>query len=65
MSQFDLSKDYYAIIGAEEETNSRDLERLYKRRAAQIHPDRGGSHVDMEKLDVARDTLKAYFNGRV
>ena len=42
MSQFDLSKDYYAIIGAEEETSSRDLERLYKRRAAQMHPDRGG-----------------------
>ena len=58
MSQFDLSKDYYAIIGAEEETNSRDLERLYKRRAAQIHPDRGGSEEEMKTLNEAYHVLK-------
>lgn len=58
MSQFDLSKDYYAIIGAEEETNSRDLERLYKRRAAQMHPDRGGSEEGMKTLNEAYHVLK-------
>lgn len=58
MSQFDLSKDYYAVIGAEEETNSRDLERLYKRRAAQIHPDRGGSEEGMKTLNEAYHVLK-------
>ena len=58
MSQFDLSKDYYAIIGAEEETNSRDLERLYKRRAAQLHPDRGGSEEGMKTLNEAYQVLK-------
>lgn len=58
MSQFDLKKDYYAIIGAEEETNSRDLERLYKRRAAQIHPDRGGSEEGMKTLNEAYHVLK-------
>lgn len=58
MSQFDLSKDYYAIIGAQEETNSRDLERLYKRRAAQMHPDRGGSEEGMKTLNEAYHVLK-------
>lgn len=58
MSQFDLSKDYYAIIGAEEATSSRDLERLYKRRAAQMHPDRGGSEEEMKSLNEAYQVLK-------
>lgn len=58
MSQFDSSKDYYAIIGADEGTNLRDLERLYKRKAAQLHPDRGGSEEEMKSLNEAYGVLK-------
>ena len=58
MSQFDLSKDYYSILGAEAETTSRDLERLYKRRAAQMHPDRGGSEEEMKSLNEAYRVLR-------
>ncbi len=58
MSQFDHSKDYYAILGAEAETSGRDLERLYKRRAAQMHPDRGGSEEEMKSLNEAFRVLK-------
>jgi len=58
MSQFDLSKDYYATLGAEAETTSRDLERLYKRRAAQMHPDRGGSEEEMKSLNEAYHVLR-------
>ncbi|HET6670404.1 MAG TPA: J domain-containing protein [Pyrinomonadaceae bacterium] len=58
MSQFDLSRDYYAILGAKEETTGRDLERLYKRRAAQLHPDRGGSEEGMKSLNEAYQVLK-------
>jgi hypothetical protein len=58
MSQFDSNKDYYAIIGAEEQSTPRDLERLYKRRAAQIHPDRGGSEEGMKSLNEAYHVLR-------
>jgi hypothetical protein len=58
MSQFDLSKDYYAILGADEGMTSRDLERLYKRRAAQLHPDRGGTEEGMKSLNEAYHVLK-------
>lgn len=58
MSQFDSRKDYYAIIGADEGTNLRDLERLYKRKAAQLHPDRGGSEEEMKSLNEAYGVLK-------
>ena len=58
MSQFDLNKDYYAIIGAHEGMTGRDLERLYKRKAAQLHPDRGGSEEEMKLLNEAYGILK-------
>ncbi|MDQ6652121.1 MAG: DnaJ domain-containing protein [Acidobacteriota bacterium] len=46
-------KDYYEILGANERTSRRDLERLYKRMAAQRHPDKGGSEEEMKSLNEA------------
>jgi hypothetical protein len=58
MSQFDSRKDYYEILGANQRTTPRDLERLYKRMAAQRHPDRGGSEEEMKSLNEAYGVLR-------
>ncbi len=58
MSQFDSTKDYYDILGAEEGASARDIERLYKRLAARRHPDRGGSEDEMKSLNEAYGVLK-------
>jgi len=58
MSQFDSTKDYYSVLGAEESSSHRDIERLYKRLAARLHPDRGGSEEDMKSLNEAYGVLK-------
>ena len=58
MSHFDSQKDYYAILGADEDTNRRDLHRLYKLRAARLHPDRGGNEESMKSLNEAYWVLK-------
>lgn len=58
MSQFDSHKDYYDILGANERTTARDLERLYKRLAARCHPDRGGSEEAMKSLNEAYSVLR-------
>ena len=58
MSQFDSHKDYYGILGANERTTARDLERLYKRRAASCHPDHGGSEEAMKSLNEAYSVLR-------
>jgi hypothetical protein len=58
MSQFDSHKDYYCILGATERTTARDLERLYKRRAASCHPDHGGSEEAMKSLNEAYSVLR-------
>jgi hypothetical protein len=54
----DSQKDYYEILGANERTSPRDLERLYKRLAARRHPDRGGSEEEMKSLNEAYSVLR-------
>ena len=58
MSEFDLNKDYYQVLGANEDASPRELERLYKRMAAQHHPDRGGSEEQMKSLNEAYAVLR-------
>jgi DnaJ domain len=58
MSQFSSQKDYYEILGANEHTSPRELDRLYKRMAARRHPDRGGSEEEMKSLNEAYNVLK-------
>ena len=58
MSQFDSRKDYYAVLGAEEDASRSDIDRHYKRLAAHLHPDRGGSEEEMKSLNEAYGILK-------
>jgi hypothetical protein len=58
MSQFDSSKDYYSILGADEDASRSEIDRQYKRRAAVHHPDRGGCEEEMKALNEAYGVLK-------
>src|SRR5215213_1970133 len=58
MSQFDASKDYYSILGAGVDASAGDIERLYKRKAVERHPDRGGDEEEMKSLNEAYGVLK-------
>jgi curved DNA-binding protein CbpA len=58
VKQFDSSKDYYSILGADEDASPGDIDRLYKRLAVQHHPDRGGDEEEMKSLNEAYGVLK-------
>lgn len=58
MGGFDSNKDYYSVLGAEEDASRSDIERLYKRLATKHHPDRGGSEEEMKSLNEAYGVLK-------
>ena len=58
MNQANPRKDYYKILGASEQASAQELERLYKRRAACCHPDKGGNVEEMKSLNEAYAILK-------
>ena len=58
MSQSDSGKDYYTILGANEDASPREIERLYKQRAVRHHPDRGGDEEEMKSLNEAYAVLR-------
>ncbi len=49
--------NYYEVLGASEDASARDIERLYKRAAHKLHPDRGGAEEDMKALNEAYSIL--------
>jgi hypothetical protein len=51
------ASNYYEILGATEDASARDIERLYKRAAHKLHPDRGGAEEDMKALNEAYSIL--------
>jgi curved DNA-binding protein CbpA len=52
------ARNYYEILGAAEDASARDIERLYKRAAHKLHPDRGGEEEDMKTLNEAYSVLR-------
>ena len=57
LSEFDPRKNYYQVLGADDDASRRDIERLYRRLAHQRHPDRGGSEDEMKALNEAYAVL--------
>ena len=58
MAQFDASKDYYATLEASADAPRAEIERRYRRLAAQHHPDRGGDEERMKALNEAYGVLR-------
>ena len=57
MSQPDVEKVYYSILGAGKTASQDEIERLYKRLARRHHPDRGGDAEEMKAINEAYRVL--------
>ena len=57
MNKFDPKKDYYRVLGVNEEASKQELDRAYRSAARKLHPDGGGSEEDMKSLNEAHDIL--------
>lgn len=58
MSQFDSTKDYYAVLGVDKDAAAVEIDRSYRRLASKHHPDRGGNEEQMKLLNEAYGVLK-------
>jgi curved DNA-binding protein CbpA len=57
LQKFDPSRDYYRVLGVNEDASREDLERSYRVEARKRHPDGGGSEEEMKSLNEAHDIL--------
>jgi hypothetical protein len=57
MNNFDPNKDYYRVLGINEEASKEELDRAYRNAARKRHPDGGGSEEEMKTLNEAHDIL--------
>ncbi len=57
MGHSEPDRDYYSILGADEEESRPEIERRYKRLARAHHPDRGGDEEEMKSLNEAWGVL--------
>jgi curved DNA-binding protein CbpA len=51
-------RDYYTVLGAEQDDSRAEIERRYKRLAVEHHPDRGGDEEQMKAINEAWGVLK-------
>ena len=52
-------KNYYDILGVNEQSTSADITKAFKNLAKQHHPDRGGTQEKFQEINEAHDTLKS------
>jgi len=57
MQKFDASKDYYSILGVNEDASKEEVDRAFRNEARKRHPDGGGSEEEMKSLNEAHDIL--------
>jgi hypothetical protein len=53
-----VKKDYYEILGAQDDAPRAELDRRYRRLASERHPDRGGTDEEMKDLNEAYRVLR-------
>ena len=51
-------KNYYDVLGVNEDSTSADITKAYKNLAKKYHPDRGGDQAKFQEINEAHDTLK-------
>lgn len=51
-------KDLYATLDVKRDATPAEIKRAHRRRAEQVHPDKGGDPVEMAAVNHANDVLK-------
>ena len=51
-------KNYYDVLGVNEQSTSADITKAFKDLAKKYHPDRGGNESKFKEINEAHDTLK-------
>lgn len=54
---YDPSLDPYKILGVEQNATKEEINKAFKKKAWKAHPDHGGSHEEMVKVNAAYEAI--------
>lgn len=52
--------DPFRILGVDPNATKEEVQKAYRKKAAEAHPDRGGPHEQMVKVNAAWETIKKF-----
>ncbi|CAF2965443.1 unnamed protein product [Rotaria sp. Silwood2] len=52
-----VDKTLYDVLGVDENATTEEINRAFRRKSLEHHPDRGGSHEMMQQINAAREIL--------
>ncbi len=50
----------FVILGVSQDASMEEVNRAYRDKAAKAHPDVGGSHAEMVRINAARDAIRIF-----
>lgn len=56
----DVSMDPFAILGVEMSATREEVDRAYRKKANEMHPDKGGSNIEMAKINAAYEAIRLF-----
>lgn len=59
-SPMDDTMNPYSILGVDMNATEEEVERAYKEKAKLFHPDKGGSDMEMAKINAAYQVIKQF-----
>lgn len=59
-SGYDPNLDPYKILGIEPSATREDIDKAYRKKAREAHPDRGGSDRDMIMVNAAYEAIRQF-----
>jgi len=60
-----MDLDPFKILGVDMNATWEDIQKAYKVKAAECHPDRGGDTMEMAKINAAYEVLGRFMKGEV